>query len=153
ATTAKDVAAAYEGLEDFLRSQEDREDVRRAAVRLAMSPVLGRPADARFHLEQLLGAKPSDSELELLYARCLLAEKKRAEAARWLARVIEHSPRQVDGYVLHAFVLREHLAQRGEADAVMDRMVQNVGSARAYLARSLYRRQHAMDEQARQRAD
>src|SRR6266700_1328405 len=68
----RELQEAYQGLEDLLRDQPDREDVRRQAVVLAM--LLREHAAARYHLEQLLKAKPNDGELEWLTGECYLAE-------------------------------------------------------------------------------
>src|SRR5262249_24832219 len=76
AHATKEVEGALAGLEDILRNHSDREDVRREAVRLAMSPALNRHADAQFHLDRLIEAKPRDGELALLYAQCLLGQKR-----------------------------------------------------------------------------
>ncbi len=141
----KELRNAFFSLEVLLRDHPGAEDVRREAVRLAMSPALNLHAEARFHLEQLLKARRDDGELELLYAQCLLAEKHFPEAEQWLARATEHAPKQIHGYVLRARVLREHLDQPGAADGGMDAMVGAAGSAQARLARAGYRGRHARD--------
>src|SRR6185295_2624745 len=138
AHSVKELQSAFEGLESFLRRQPDRTDLRREAIHLAMSRELARYSDARFHLEYLLKEKP-DAELELLLGQCWLAEKHFKEAAAHFAEAVKRAPKQLDGYVLHASVLREHLDGGSEADAVMDKLVDTVGSAAAHLVRANYR--------------
>jgi tetratricopeptide (TPR) repeat protein len=138
ARTPKDLRGAYNGLEDFLRSHPDQQEVRREAVRLAMSADLKAFRDARFHLEHLLKENANDGELELLMGRCWLAEKRYQEASNWLGRATEHIPREATAYALRAHVLRQYLANPDEATKVINTMVTRVDTAEAYLTRARF---------------
>src|SRR5262249_22813751 len=84
-------------LEQVLRRDPQRSDIRRKVVEIAMS--LNRFADARAHLDVLTAALPSDGELYHLLGACLAGEGKYADAVRPLEKAIQNPPRKVESYV------------------------------------------------------
>lgn len=136
-TKPRDQLRAFLVLEKAVRSSPERHDVRREVVRLAMA--LGRPGDARDHLNVLVEAFPEDSGLAELQAKCFASTAHFAEAADWYARAIKHGPERVDCYVERARLLRRRLQKPEEADRVMDQLVHaNPRSGAAFLARGRY---------------
>jgi tetratricopeptide (TPR) repeat protein len=139
---------AFFVLDRVVNRRPEAEDVRRHLVRIAMDPTMRRFTDAQDHLKTLLDKHPNDEELETLRARCLEAEGKFEEAgdeyntAKKHAR--EHGKPRVELYVRLANLLRHRLSQDGEADRVLDEMVEVIEKApgadaglkaHAYLAR------------------
>src|SRR5690606_13894485 len=57
-------------LEQVLRRDPGREDLRRRVVQIAMSDGIRRISDARHHLDELLVANPKDVEALALLGRC-----------------------------------------------------------------------------------
>src|SRR5437762_5933539 len=68
ATTPRALQQAYLVLEQSLRRDPERQDIRRRIVRLALDKWLDRPSDALEHLNKL--APDQDAELLSLRARC-----------------------------------------------------------------------------------
>lgn len=126
-------------LEQALRRQPGRHDLRRRLVEIAME--IGRFPDARIHIEALLkGSAADDAALERQLARCYAGEGNDTKADGWLEKAIGHQPDLVDGYVELAELRRNRLGQSKQADAVMDALVEkNDASFRAHLARWRYR--------------
>jgi tetratricopeptide (TPR) repeat protein len=126
-------------LEQVLRRQPGRHDVRRRIVRIAME--LGREADARPHIEFLLkNASPDDAELEGLLAKCLADAGDYEQAASLLEEATRHAPQMIENYVAEADLARRRLNQPQRGDQVMDELIRANGrSGRAYLARWGYR--------------
>lgn len=126
-------------LEQVLRRDPKRDDVRRRLVRVAME--LGRFRDADEHLDFLLeGTGRDDGELEALRGRCQEKAAAFEQAARTYRKSMKHAPDRIKTYVRLARLLRQRLEQPAEADAVMEELVKaNPRSAAAYLARGRYR--------------
>src|SRR5262249_58519703 len=73
-------------LQQVLRQEPGRRDIRRQVADLAMS--LGRFTDARDDLEVLLRATPNDGELEGLLGRCQEAAGNYKAARAWYEKTI-----------------------------------------------------------------
>jgi tetratricopeptide (TPR) repeat protein len=124
-------------LEQVLRADGDRPDVRREAARLQVE--LEHFADARNHLAILLEANPGDAELELLAGYCDEALEAYEQAAARYARVLEHPPGPVDAYGRQARLLRDRLGLPEQADAVIRALIEaHPRSADARLAAARY---------------
>ena len=124
-------------------------DVRRAAVDLAIA--LGEYDAARSHLKILRDGATKDGELALLLGRCEEESGKFEEAAAAYEEAVKHAPKQVDGYVRLAGLLRRRLGRAARADEVMDArevkqglIAANGGSFRSYLERAKYRRAYGL---------
>lgn len=150
---------AFFALEKALRLAPDRTDVRREAVRLAMSEGVERFADALAHLNLLLEARPEDGDLEFDLGRCHEAEGRYREARLWHEKAIRHAPLQMEGYVRLAYLLRryptevkgaeEKLAELpARADHFMKTLTEANGKDhRAYLHRARYQLEfHSISE-------
>lgn len=156
--TAKPGDQLLEGyllVQDVLRQDPARHDLRRYAVELAMSPRLALYPEARADLDVLLGTGRKDlsdrdrGELEELYARCLLAAKKFADAERRFAAAVGHRPDLVDAYAGRATLLRVQLNQPDEADAVVAAMLAaNPADFRSHLTVAEYWRTFGRPDQA-----
>jgi tetratricopeptide (TPR) repeat protein len=156
ARTPRDRLQPFLVLEQALRRQPTRHDLRRRLVEITME--LGRYSDARAHIEALLnGAAPDDADLERRLARCYIVAGEAAKADASLEKAIGHKPDQVEDYVALADLRRTRLGQPERADAVMEALVEkNDGSFRAHLARWRYRTTYGLgragDDLARARA-
>jgi tetratricopeptide (TPR) repeat protein len=127
-------------LEQVLRREPQRQEIRRRLVALAMHPMVRRHADAREHLEILLrGTAPADPELEMLLARCHEASNDFEQAAAWYEKSLQQNPARLETYVALAEVLHRRLERRNRADEVIERLVAaNPKAFAAYLARARY---------------
>ena len=138
---------AFLRLEEVLRKNPDREDVRRRVVSIAMD--LERFSDARVHLEKLLEKYPDDAELNEHFARCLEQANELQAAVQRYEKAIAQDPNRVLAYSRLAALLRDKLGQPNRADQIMDDMVKaNRRSSDAYLHRALYRHQLGLNEEA-----
>src|SRR5262249_4757245 len=137
----------------------DHPDLRKAVIKVALSPDTLRPKMARDHLEVLwrdaqkgdggLSAKER-GELESLWGQLLEVENKPAEAMAWYRPARQQDREEPRNYVRLAALLRrkpegdpKQKARSGEeADALLDALVAaNPHSYQAYLARWSYRRE------------
>jgi tetratricopeptide (TPR) repeat protein len=145
AKNIKERHKVFELLDEVLRKEPERRDVRERQVRLALElgrydP--GRNADAAFHLEYLL-RQPSakDSEWEELLGRCYEAKGEYSKAVIWYEKAIKHAPQRLESYRALSQMLRYRLKQEERANKVLDDLVQANGQApQAYLARAAERR-------------
>jgi tetratricopeptide (TPR) repeat protein len=140
-------------LDQVLRSDPSRADVRRKLVQVAMR--LNRFLEAKDNLKDLRRTSPEDGELEELLGQCELARGEYREARGSFERACRLAPERIDSYVLLATLLRQHpdevLGKKEKAaglvklaDAGVDAMVAaNKGDFRAYVARAGYRRRFA----------
>jgi tetratricopeptide (TPR) repeat protein len=131
--------SVVETMDQALRLQPDREDVRKHLVHITMD--LGQYGDAQHHLKKLREASPDDPELLYLQGRCLEGTGEYAAAAKQFEQVIKVDPKHVDSYVRLADLYRQRLNKAEKAPRLMDAMVEKNGSARAYVARARYYRQ------------
>ncbi|MBA4064121.1 MAG: hypothetical protein C0501_10490 [Isosphaera sp.] len=138
ATRPRDLENAYYALEDVLRRDPNRDELRKYAVEFATGPKVGLFKEARGHVEVLL-AKGPDADLEATRGKCLLAEGKFADAAEAYRKSYELKPTLVDSYAARAVVLRRHLNQPTQADRVIDDMrAANEKDFRAHLVAAEY---------------
>jgi tetratricopeptide (TPR) repeat protein len=138
--TADARARALPVFEEVLRRQPDRQELRRRLVQTAVQ--LGRYRLAREHVEVLLQAHPDDGELEEQLGFCLESEHDFAGAVRHFEKAVAARPDLLDSHIHRAHLLRYQLDQPAEADQAMGRMIAaNARTARAYLARGLYRKE------------
>ena len=133
-----DLESACDALEKVLRSQPERDDVRRRLVQADVE--LSRYSDAREHLQQyLLVASPEDSELLCLLGRCQAAAAEYVAAAASFREAVKHNSRELNAYARLADVLRWKLDRPREADQCMEKLVDaNPGSPTAHLLRGKY---------------
>ncbi len=148
AKSPKAIMRAFFVLEQVVRRNPDRSDVRRRLVSLAMTPGFDRFSEAFDHLQILLKGAPKDAELEEMAGRCEEGNRRYAQGVNWYARAVAHAPERVGCYVRQADLLRRHLDKPEQADAVMDQLVKaNPESAGAHLERARYlQRLNRIDE-------
>jgi tetratricopeptide (TPR) repeat protein len=124
-------------LEQVLRRQPDRHDVRRKAVQLAID--LGRFDDAVAHLEYLLSDPADRAGVYYQLGWCQAGLDQNEAAAVSLRKAIALAPERADSYALLAEVLQTRLDQPDEAAQVMDALVAaNPQSWKAYLERARF---------------
>jgi cellulose synthase operon protein C len=139
AMSGNDLQEAYLIVQDVLRRDPTRDELRRFAIDFAMEPRLGLFSGALVDVEVLLQKRPSDGELEGLKARCLVALQKYGDAAKWYKDAVTHRPDLVELYPRLAAVLRLELKLVEDADKVVVQMVEaNRKSFRAYLLMADY---------------
>jgi tetratricopeptide (TPR) repeat protein len=143
--------------DQVLRLDPDRRDIRRRLVDLAFE--LRAYHVARYHLDKLIesaapdggrtpaSARSNSADLQLLLGRCYEGENEYSKAAACYERAIQCDPRDLDGYIRLAEILRNQLQDSAAADRVMDAretkdglIAANNNSFRAYLERSRYRK-------------
>lgn len=127
--TGRNPMEAYLFLDDVLRRDPGRDNLRRFMIDFAVDPRIGLYAEAREHLDTLLQKQPADGELEGLYALCLAREGKYRTgsgsrgAADWYAESIKHRPDLIESYTGLAVILRLHLNRPEEAHQVIADML------------------------------
>jgi len=132
-------AQALQLLEQVLRREPLRRDLRRRVVSLAIDQYLFH--DALGHIEKLLETAPESEkgELEHLRGWCQDSLGQHEEAVASFRQAVQYAPAQVSSYVLLAEVLGERLGQSEEAGKVMNALVAaNPRSAEALLARAFF---------------
>jgi Tfp pilus assembly protein PilF len=153
-------------LDDVLTREDDRPELRRLLVKVALE--LRQLKMARNHLERLLTrdflqapsaalddkTDPQRGEVEGYTGQLLEAENQPAKARICYRNAVRHAPQIQTNYVRLAQLLRnnrkdftpEQLEKnRQEADALLDALVRNNRlSHEAYLARWRYRRDHGL---------
>ncbi len=162
ARTVEDRIRAVQSLEQVLRRDANRPEIRRQIVDLAMG--LGWYPVARTHLTILLdpGRPIGDpdggptaaqkGELEFLLSVCSENLHDDRGAALHYKKAIALAPQRIESYVRLAKLLRDRLADVEGADRVMDArevkdglIAANGRSFRAYLERGLYRRRNEIE--------
>lgn len=152
---------AFLVLQDVLRREPQRQDVRRRSARLALD--LQRFNDALEDLERLRKPVPENGEIEQLLARCHEGKRNYKEARKCLENAIKLAPKEIENYEHLAYLLRSHTDEvmlgRQEtrsqvlklADQKIDAMVAaNSQSYKAHLARLRYRKAFASGNSAAQ---
>jgi tetratricopeptide (TPR) repeat protein len=130
---------AFLTLEEVLRRDPRRNDLRRRLVDIAMS--LGRYSEARTQLEILGKSTLQDRALDDLRGQCEEALGAYSAAATWYEKAIAHEPQRREVYLRLAALQRTRLQAPDRADRVLDALVAaNPDSARALLDRAAYRR-------------
>ena len=150
ATSKEPRAQALETLDRVLTRDPSRRSTRKVAGDLAFG--LDQFDAARTHYEALERSTPGgEAALEEALGRCEEESKRPAEAVSWLEKAIGHDPGRVEASARLARILRKQLNRPDRADLVMDAredksglIAKNPGSAKAYLARALYRREFAI---------
>lgn len=139
---------AFRTLENVLRKEPARADIRRRVVPVAMQ--LQRYSDAREHLEEYLLHKfPNDVDLLSLLAVCQVESGDFQLAVTTWNEVIQHDPERVEAYDRVADVARRHLDRPEMGDRVIEQMVEaNPASYKAYLFRAQYRRRYGEPSEA-----
>jgi tetratricopeptide (TPR) repeat protein len=130
---------ALQYLEQALRREPERRDLRRRVVSLAIDQYQFR--DALNHLKRLLADAPESEkgELEHLAGWCHDALGQPEEAVAAFRRALLHTPGRVSTFTLLAEVLAERLGRLHEAGQVLDTLVAaNPQSAEALLARARF---------------
>jgi tetratricopeptide (TPR) repeat protein len=134
AKSGRAILEGYLVVQEVLRHDPTRDELRRFAIDLAMKPGIGLSSEALDNIEVLLQKRPNDGELEGLKARCLAQENKYEEANAWYKRAVEHRPDLVETYPGWAAVLRLKLKQIDEADAAVVLMLKtNPNNFRAHV--------------------
>jgi tetratricopeptide (TPR) repeat protein len=124
-------------LEQVLRRQPQRDDIRRQVVQLAIEQE--RFDEAVRHLEQLTLAGPDKGKYLHQLGWCQEALRQYAASAESFRKAIAAAPAQLDSYVLLAELLEHRFEQPGEAQQVMDNMIAaNAQSWLAYLTRARF---------------
>ncbi len=157
--TFKTKASAYSLLDQAVQEIPENMEVRRQLIDFQMS--IGRFGDALTSLESLIEqvedgtdakAKAGLPELEVLQAQCLLLSEQKEEGIDLLEKLLAYDSAegkfaeapgpgrdQVDAYMFLAMALRENRATEEQAQAVLDRMVEeNKDNPQAYLNRGRY---------------
>jgi predicted Zn-dependent protease len=136
----------YLALEDILRRAPDAEllQARCRAAEIALE--LGRPGEARTHLERVVRDNDNDPDLQDLLGQCEEAERQFDKARTAYAAALKRSPQRARTALRLAYLLRSDLnpapeARRSsDADSVMDALVRAApDSFEARLARCRYR--------------
>jgi tetratricopeptide (TPR) repeat protein len=139
ATNPRARLQAFLTLEQVLRREPGRDDVRRRLVAVAMD--LGRYLEARSQLEVLQKSAPRDGVLEDLRAQCEEALGAYAVAASWYEKATVHAPQRRETFLRLAALLRTRLQSPEGAERALDALVAaNPGAPRVYLDRAAYRR-------------
>jgi tetratricopeptide (TPR) repeat protein len=141
AATPRQRLRAFLALDQAVRRDPGRDDVRRRAADLALT--LGRTAEAREGYRYLLDhSRPGDAELEDRLGQCQEADKQFQDAGQSYEHAKTHDPRRVESYVHLASVLHRRLDRPKDADDAIDEMVRaNPDSSQAHLARARYLRE------------
>jgi len=144
AKTRQQKIRAYFVLDQVLRRDRDRADIRRAAVEMAVA--FGRFSEARGMLDEMQKAAPNDADLALLSGRCELGARNVDNAVSWLVRATEMAPQRTTMCVEVADLLRDRLDRPYFADQVMDRVGAQAGRAAKTAAARYFARAGVWDK-------
>lgn len=157
AKSSNQLREAFIVLEDVLRRDPSRDDLRRFVIDFALTKV-GLVAEAKGHLDVLMAKYPDDGVLEDQYAACVHFERDYKSAAEWYRKAYTHKPDLLNAYVGHSLLLREHFSNPDKADEVMASMVGegpglgkgkiNATNFRAQLIRADYGRKYGQQKLA-----
>ena len=158
AKSSNQLREAFIVLEDVLRRDPSRDDLRRFVIDFALTKV-GLVAEAKGHLEVLGVSKdknPGDGVLEDQYAACLHFERNYESAALFYQKAYTDKPDLLNAYVGHSLLLREQFSNPDKADEVMASMVGegpgkskiNATNFRAHLIRADYGRKYGQQKLA-----
>jgi tetratricopeptide (TPR) repeat protein len=155
AKTANQMVEAYLVLEQVLREDGNRTDIRRKTIKLAMDPRLGLYPEARGHLEALgVGTDSKDGELEDLYGQCLEAtgeygmigdDTKGAYGA--YRRATRSNSTLVDAHARLAYLLLKRLNDQKKADELIENLTRdgsNAANYKAYLVAAAYWKERSL---------
>ncbi len=111
---------AFAVLENVLRREPQRQDIRRRVAEIAME--LRYFSDAKVHLLILHDREPSDVDVLHRLGKCAMKERKFAEAFDWYDKAQEKGTKHLDVYVDYAKNLRE-AQEDTKADGKIRKMV------------------------------
>jgi tetratricopeptide (TPR) repeat protein len=135
---------AFLELDQAVRLNPDRDDLRRRCIEIAMS--VGRFDEAKDHLEILLSAGP-DGELQDLHGQCEEAKGDYKKARDDYEKARKMAPKQVDTYVRLANLLQSRFDQETAAQGIMKEMIdRNPDSPRAVIHHSRHLKRLALLE-------
>jgi tetratricopeptide (TPR) repeat protein len=143
AFTKRQIDDAYYLLEDSLRREPERDDLRRFLVEFAMDPRTSLMREAFEHLEILAKKYPDDAEIQerlgTYYAT--ISDNKRAIASFQNAYRLKSD--RLNSYAGHALMERERLKNAEAADRVIGQMIeQNQNNFLAHLYAFEYGRKY-----------
>lgn len=121
AKSPREVVDGYLLVDDALRRDPGRDDLRRFAVETATR--VGLIPEALGHLDELLRQHPGDADLEFQAARCAATLGRYQEAADRFGRAAAARPGLLDAHLARAALLRGQLSRPDEADAVVAKML------------------------------
>ncbi|HSQ57841.1 MAG TPA: tetratricopeptide repeat protein [Gemmata sp.] len=121
AKTGRQFITAYYFLEDVLRRDAKRDDLRKFTIDLAM--LLGLNKEALTHLERLSTNTPNDAELELRKGVCYERDKDYVNAEKRYAEANRLRPEMLVAYERRAEILRNHLSKASDADNTITGLV------------------------------
>jgi len=139
-------ARAFFKLENVLRRDPKREDIRRLAALVAME--FRRYPDAKEHLSKLRDANPKDASLVKWMAYCASGEEQYEKAAELFRKALSLDEHDIELYVGYASLLRQKLDQAETADQQIEAMIEankeltdakEVSNTRMEAARYYYR--------------
>jgi len=138
---------AYARLEEVLRADPARSEVRRELARLMI--LMGRWADAEENVRVLLESDPDDAKTLELLGLCQEALREDAAAAATYRTLIETHPDRLASYTRLAMLLRSRLERPAEADQCMTSMIEanaESGEAHRIYADYLQRRRQGRED-------
>ncbi len=143
---------AFLALENVLQRDPSRSTLRRVAFEFALTKI-GKPTEAKTHLELLLRESPKDGELKERMAFLLVVERKYAAAADWYAKAYADKPDLIVAYNVRAVLLRDQLNKPDDADEVIQSkdkksglVPANATNYGAHLLKAQYGRQYGKPE-------
>jgi tetratricopeptide (TPR) repeat protein len=147
ARSGRQSAAAFYFLEDVLRRDPERDDLRRLTAELALGR-LRYYREAGVHLDVLNRKHPDDGELEGLIALSYAQQREYGEAVKWYEKSKDHKKDLLSSYAGLAVIQRLHLKREKAADATIEDMVKENNQAfRAHLIAAGYWREYGKPEQ------
>ena len=128
-------------LEQVLLRDPSRNDLRLTLARVYMQ--IDRLDLAEEQLKIVQAVSKDNGKVELLCGQLHEGKKNWTESAAWYRKAVQHAPRQIEGYIFLADLLRRRLDQDkeriAEADQVADWLVEkNADNPKAQLARWNY---------------
>ncbi len=146
----KPMQTAYLAIDDLLRRDPGRDDLRRFAIDYAIEMRATKEADE--HITFLLKKNDQDGELLLRQGMCRDIERKYDDATKQYQAAYRAKPDLIRAYTLRAFVLREKHPQLQpvEANKVIELMTaNNPANPSAHLAAAVYWRKYDKPDLAR----
>ena len=124
-------------LEQVVRREPDRHEIRRKAVQAAID--VGRLPEAVRHLHYLLAAQGGQAELYHRLGWCQEALGQYDASTESFRRAVRLAPNHIDSWVLLAELSQRRLGQADEAAKVMEQMVTaNPRGWQAFMARARF---------------
>ncbi len=137
ARTREERFQAFLEMEEVLRRSNDRNDIRRRDIGLALGLQLY--TEAEVQIKRLQDSDKTDGTVYDLYGQCLNATGRYPDAAATYKEATEYKPDLVQAYGRRATILRQRLNDSKAADETIDKMVEaNKESAQAHLIAAYY---------------